>query len=91
MADYQLTNDDYVVIRTADRAFIPNDPENRDRIEYDKWLYDGGVPDPYAPPPPTGPAPTEAQEALFDHENRLRALEGTEPMAREEFIEKLKV
>jgi HEAT repeat protein len=45
MADYQLTNTD-VVIRTADQANVPNDPANRDRIEYEQWLADGGVPDP---------------------------------------------
>jgi hypothetical protein len=50
MADYQLTATD-VVIRTADQAFIPNDPANRDRAEYEQWLADGGVPDPYVPPP----------------------------------------
>jgi hypothetical protein len=56
MADYQLTQSD-IVIRTADQAFIPNDPANRDRAEYDKWLADGGVPDPYVPPPTAKPAP----------------------------------
>lgn len=48
MADYQLTATD-TVIRTADQAWIPNDPANRDRIEYEQWLADGGVPDPYVP------------------------------------------
>jgi hypothetical protein len=56
MAEYQLTQSD-IVIRTADQAFIPNDPANRDRVEYDKWLADGGVPDPYVPPPAAKPAP----------------------------------
>jgi hypothetical protein len=56
MAEYQLTQSD-IVIRTADQAFIPNDPANRDRAEYDKWLADGGVPDPYVPPPAAKPAP----------------------------------
>jgi hypothetical protein len=52
MADYQLTATDQSVIRTADSAHIPNDPANRDWMEYLSWLADGGVPDPYAPPDP---------------------------------------
>jgi hypothetical protein len=50
MADYQLTANDDFIRRTEDGAFIPNDPENADRQQYEKWLADGGVPDPYAPP-----------------------------------------
>ena len=50
MAEYQLTFDPYTVLRIADTAFIPNDPDNVDRIEYDAWLAAGGVPDPYVPP-----------------------------------------
>jgi hypothetical protein len=49
MADYQLM-EFLEVIRTADGAIIPNDPANRDRAEYEQWLADGGVPDPYVPP-----------------------------------------
>jgi hypothetical protein len=49
MADYQLTNTD-AVLRTADQVFIPNDPLNTDRIAYEQWLADGGVPDPVTPP-----------------------------------------
>jgi hypothetical protein len=76
MADYQLTATEEV-IRTKDNACIPNDPGNRDRVTYDKWLAEGGVPDPYVEPPPPEPAPpTDAQVVAFDHENRIRTLEG---------------
>ena len=60
MADYQLTETDHVV-RTADGANISaRSGTNRDWIEYQQWLADGGIPDPYVPPeqkPATKPAP----------------------------------
>jgi hypothetical protein len=52
MAEYRLTADDSMVIRNSDRASIPNDPANRDRVEYLAWLAAGGVPDPYIAPKP---------------------------------------
>jgi hypothetical protein len=51
MADYQLTASDDVVIRAADGAAIPNDPDNRDWTEYQNWLALGNEPDPYKKPP----------------------------------------
>jgi hypothetical protein len=85
MSEYQLTATD-TVIRTFDSAFIPNDPANRDRAEYEQWLADGGVPDPYVPPEPVVPVPTGEQTTLYDHENRLRAIEGKPPLTLKEFL-----
>lgn len=87
MADYQLTATD-AVIRTEDGATIPNDPANRDWIEYQKWLDDGGVPDPYVPPETAPPEPAPETTLLYDHENRLRALEGQPPLTIGEFLSK---
>lgn len=83
MADYQLTESD-VVIRTADQASIPNDPANRDRQQYEHWLADGGVPDPATPTPPPTPPPEDV--VLYNHENRIRTLEGVPPLTIDEFL-----
>ena len=88
MADYRLTETDSCVIRAVDSACIPDDPANRDWIEYQEWLADGGVPDPYVAPGPI--SPTSEQAILFDHENRIRAQEGQPPLSMAEFITKAK-
>jgi hypothetical protein len=89
MADYQLTATDASVIRTEDGACIPNDPANRDWVEYQKWLADSGVPDPYVEPETPPPQPTSEQQILYDHENRVRALEGQPPLSLGDFIAKV--
>jgi hypothetical protein len=88
MADYELTATD-AVIRTEDNACIPADPANRDYAEYQQWLEDGGVPDPYVPPPPVPPTAQPETTVLYDHENRLRALEGQAPLTLADLLHKL--
>ena len=46
---YQLTQTDSVV-RLADNAFIPFDPDNRDYVEYLAWLAEGNAPTPAETP-----------------------------------------
>ncbi len=89
MADYQLTASE-AVTRTADGASIPNDPANRDRIEYEEWLADGGVPDSYVEPKPTIPEPTAEEKLFYEHENRILALEGKPSMSKVDFIKSMK-
>jgi hypothetical protein len=88
MSDYQLTATESIVIRTADGACIPNDPANRDYAEYTEWLDGGGVPDPYVPPEQTPPQPSTEQSLLYEHENRIRTLEGQPPLSVADFIAK---
>jgi hypothetical protein len=97
MADYQLTasEEPCAVIRKADGACIPPDMANRDyngdvmRPGYTQWKEAGGVPDPYVPPPVVPPPPTNEQQILYDHENRIRAQEGQPPLTLGDFLAKL--
>ena len=97
MPEYQLTasEEPCAVIREKDGACIPPDMANRDyngdamQPGYIQWKEAGGVPDAYVPPEVAPPAPTGGQTLAFDHENRLRALEGTPPLTLEDFAKKM--
>jgi hypothetical protein len=76
------------VVRIEDGACIPNDPANRDWVEYEAWLGDGGVPDPYVPPKPEMPELIATEDAVFlNHENRIRAIEGRDKLTLKEFFQ----
>ena len=98
MADYQLTasEEPCAVIRTADGACIPPDMANRDyngddfSPGYVQWKEAGGVADPYVEPEVAPPEPTEGQQILYEHENRIRTLEGQPPLSIADFIAKAK-
>ena len=66
MADYALTADPHVVVRTTDTASIPDDPANLDYVEYMAWCDAGNTPDPYVPPPP--PVPTAVSRRQWYHQ-----------------------
>ena len=96
MAEYQLTATDEpcVVIRNSDGASVPPDMANRDyngdafSPGYLQWVEAGGVPDPYVPPEPVPPEVQPETTLLYDHENRLRVIEGVPPLSIGEFLVK---
>lgn len=83
MADYQLTDNPDVVLRTTNNlhghAIVRGSSE---WTKYEDWLKGGGIPDPSLP----SSVPAETM-MLYDHENRLREIEGEPSLNVEAFIE----
>lgn len=87
MSAYRLS-DNGMVIRTSDEASIPADPKNQDRVAYLAWLAAGNTPDPAPVVPAKDPLDAVDQvqfKIAFNHENRLRALEGKGPVTAANF------
>jgi hypothetical protein len=73
---YQLTTST-TILRTADGAFIPPDPANRDFAEYTAWLEAGNTPEPAPIPVPSVPlTPAERLAASGLTVAELKALLG---------------
>ena len=88
MSEYQLTATD-VVIRTKDRHTYQT-IQLTVIVLSTRWLAAGGVPDPYVPPPEVPPEVSTDTQLFYDHENRLRVLEGQPPLTLEDVVNYLK-
>ena len=63
---YSLTASSSIIVRDADQAFIPDDPNNNDYAAYLVWVVAGNVATPYAPPAP--PVPQTISDRQFFQE-----------------------
>ena len=65
------------ILRTQDGAYIPDDPKNRDWVDYQKWLSDGNTPLPKDPAPL--PTQDEIDATAAKTYGKLAALKGMTP------------
>lgn len=59
---YKLTDDESVIIRTEDKAFIPVNPDNADYKEYLYWVSKGNTPGEFK-------TPEEREQDRIDRQN----------------------
>jgi hypothetical protein len=80
-----VDNKELVVMRTLENGDV--DSRSINDWEVQQYIADGGIIDPYVPPKPT-PQPLSTDEIVFfNHENRIRAIEGKEPVSVKDFFE----
>ena len=60
------------ILRRIDNSYIPDDPANRDRQEYEAWIAEGNTPD---PPDPLSPVTTIASFAFLNRFTEPEQLE----------------
>lgn len=76
MTSYTLVEQGHGVIRDDDGAFIPDHEGNKDWQDYQDWLADGGVPNPYVPPPEP---PSAAMPACSVYSSAAQSIPGNTP------------
>ncbi len=74
---YTLTSSTSI-IRDADGATIPTDPNNTDYIIYQAWLAAGNTPTPYVAPTPTIQQQIDTLEATMTPRRIREAANGTD-------------
>lgn len=87
---YRLTDSPSIIVRIADGAHIPADPDNTDYQAYLAWLDAGNKPEPYQPPPEPAPQSVTRFQAraalhlagLLPQVEALMGDPATDPLAR---------
>jgi hypothetical protein len=87
----RIVLDDPTQWEVPEGHFIVEDTDDAINIggTYVDGVYTSSPPAPPLDPQPGAPTPTPADQVLYEHENRIRALEGQPPLALGDFIAKV--